>query len=43
MAAVAVDGVIHALGGATDTTAENRHTVAVHYIYGHPYVVAMES
>ena len=33
MAAVAVDGVIHALGGATSTTAENRHTVGVHYIY----------
>jgi N-acetylneuraminic acid mutarotase len=33
MAVVAVDGVIHAIGGATGTTHENRHTVAVHYIY----------
>jgi hypothetical protein len=27
MAAVAVDGVIHALGGATGSTAANRHTI----------------
>jgi hypothetical protein len=33
MAAVAVDGVIHALGGATGATAENRHTIAVHHVY----------
>lgn len=33
MAAVAVDGVIHAIGGATGTTNDNRHTIAVHYIY----------
>jgi N-acetylneuraminic acid mutarotase len=33
MAVVAVDGVIHALGGATGDTADNRHTIAVHYIY----------
>jgi N-acetylneuraminic acid mutarotase len=33
MAAAAVDGVIHAIGGATGTTNDNRHTIAVHYIY----------
>jgi N-acetylneuraminic acid mutarotase len=33
MAVVAVDGVIHAVGGATGKTAQDRHTVAVHYIY----------
>ena len=33
MAVAAVDGVIHAIGGATGTTNDNRHTVAVHYIY----------
>jgi N-acetylneuraminic acid mutarotase len=33
MAVVAVEGVIHAMGGAGGTTTENRHTVSVHYIY----------
>jgi hypothetical protein len=33
MAVVAVGGVIHALGGAIGATAEDRRTVAVHYIY----------
>ncbi len=33
MAVVATGGVIHAMGGAGGTTADNRHTVAVHYIY----------
>jgi hypothetical protein len=33
MGIVAVDGVIHAIGGASGTTADNRHTIAVHYIY----------
>jgi N-acetylneuraminic acid mutarotase len=33
MAVVAVDGVIHAMGGASGSTADNRHTVAVHYVY----------
>ena len=33
MAAVAVDGVIHAMGGAGGTGPEDRHTVAVHYVY----------
>lgn len=33
MAVVAVGGVIHALGGATGATAQDRRTVAVHYIY----------
>jgi N-acetylneuraminic acid mutarotase len=35
MAVAAVDGVIHAVGGAGGTTIDNRHTIAVHYIY-HP-------
>lgn len=33
MAVVAVDGVIHAMGGAGGTGLEDRHTIAVHYIY----------
>jgi N-acetylneuraminic acid mutarotase len=33
MAAVVVDGVIHAMGGAGGVTNDNRHTVAVHYVY----------
>lgn len=33
MAVAAADEVIHAVGGAGGTTADNRHTVAVHYIY----------
>jgi N-acetylneuraminic acid mutarotase len=33
MAPVVVDGVIHVFGGAGGKTAQDRHTVAVHYIY----------